>query len=100
MFDGYRARRLTPGLGRVIRAVLSTNRTITRRARRLADESDVHLVAGGDIRQALLKTPCSPGEIEAMEERRLESMPDTQAAISALLRVEVSCLLALRLRPQ
>jgi superfamily II DNA or RNA helicase len=91
-FDGYRARRLTPGSGRVIRAVLSTNGTITRRARRLADESDVHLVAGGDIGQALLKTPCSPGEIEAMEERRLESMPDTQAAISALLRVEVSCL--------
>ncbi len=87
-FDGYRARRLRPASsGRVIRAVLSTNGTITKQARRLANEAGVHLVAGGDIRQALLKTPCSPGEIEAMEQRRLGSMRDTQAAIDSFLRI-------------
>jgi hypothetical protein len=86
-FDGYRARRLRPGLsGRVIRAVLTTNGTITKRARRLAHEGGVHLQSASDIKQALLKTPCSPGEIEAMEQRRLGSMLDTQAAINVFLQ--------------
>jgi hypothetical protein len=86
-FDGYRARRLrSASSGRVIRAVLSTNGTITKQARRVANEAGVHLVAGGDIRQALLKTRCSLGEIEAMEQRRLGSMPDTQAAINVFLQ--------------
>jgi hypothetical protein len=70
----------------VVRAVLSTNGTITKQARRAADEAGVDLVAGSDIRQALLKTRCSLGEIEAMEQRRLGSMPDTQAAINVFLQ--------------
>jgi hypothetical protein len=53
-FDGYRGRRLrSASSGRVIRAVLSTNGTITKQARRAADEAGVDLVAGGDIRRAL-----------------------------------------------
>ncbi len=86
-FDGYRARRLrSASSGRVIRAVLSTNGTITKQARRAANEAGVQLVASGDIGQALSKISCSLGEIEAMEQRRLGSMPDTQAAIDAFLR--------------
>ena len=85
-FDGYRARRLRSASSRrVIRAVLITNGPITRQARRAANEAGVHLVVGGDIKQVLLKTPCSLGEIEAMEQRRLGSMPDTQAAIDRFL---------------
>lgn len=85
-FDGYRARRLKPSLASyVLRAVLSTNGTLTKRARQLANERGVELIEGSGLKGTLLDTPCSAGEVEAMEQRRLASMPDVQAAINRFL---------------
>jgi HJR/Mrr/RecB family endonuclease len=86
-FDGYRARQLrSASSGRVLRAVLSTNGTLTKRARQLADQKGVQFGEGSELKRTLLNTPCSAGEVEAMEQRRLASMPDVQAVINRFLQ--------------
>ncbi|HUY28223.1 MAG TPA: SNF2-related protein [Candidatus Binataceae bacterium] len=85
--DGYRARRLKVSTSSyVLRAVLSTNGTLTKRACQLANERGVLFVEGSGLKRTLLNTPCSAGEVEAMEQRRLASMPDVQAAINRFLQ--------------
>ncbi|MGD0076231.1 MAG: SNF2-related protein [Candidatus Binataceae bacterium] len=85
--DGYRAWRLRRvSSSYALQAVLSTNGTLTKRARQLADERGVLFVEGSGLQRTLLDTPCSAGEVEVMEQRRLASMPDVQAAINRFLQ--------------
>ena len=82
----YRLRLRHALSGRVIRLVLSTNGKLTRRARQSADQNGVQFIEGSELTRTLSSTPCSAGEVEAMEHRRLSSMPDVQAAINRFLQ--------------
>lgn len=83
MYRGRHLRGIPRGV--ILRPVVVTNGMFTSRARRLARDRDVELVAGCDFGKLLEETPCTPAEIEAMEERRLASMHDVQAAIKNML---------------
>lgn len=83
--DIYRHRYLRDAMQRyVIHAIVATNGRFTRKARSLASERDIELVTVNELNVMLEQTPCTPGEIEAMESRRLASMRDIQAAIKRL----------------
>lgn len=86
-FDGYRARFLR-ALPRtfMLCPVLVTNGSFTARARAEVKGRDIRLVANTDLWQLLNETPCTPGDVEAMESRRLASMRDVQVAIERLVR--------------
>lgn len=84
-FDGYRTRFrrfLTQKI--TLRPMLVTNGTFTARARTEAKVRDVKLVANSDLWKLLEETPSTPAEVEMMEDRRLASMRDVQAAIERL----------------
>ncbi len=68
-----------------LRPVVVTNGVFTKGARAAAQARDVELVGDPELSRLLEQTPCTPAEIEAMEERRLASMRDVQAAIKSLL---------------
>lgn len=89
-FDGYRARFLK-ALPRAFAfcPVLVTNGSFTARARAEVRGRDVQLVANTDLWQLLNETPCTLGDIEAMEGRRLASLRDVQVAIECLVRSSV-----------
>ena len=82
-FDGYRAcwLRALSHTCTLRPPIIVTNGTFTRKARREAKERDVKLVAQADLWSLLDGTPCTPGEVTAMQDRRLASMRDVQAAI-------------------
>lgn len=86
-FDGYRARFLrTLPRTFMLCPVLVTNGSFTARARAEVKGRDIRLVANTDLWQLLNETPCTPGDLEAMESRRLASMRDVQVAIERLVR--------------
>jgi hypothetical protein len=83
--DTYRyryLRALTQDYG--VHPVVVTNGSFTGQARSLARERDIELVSGPELWNVLEQISCTPGEIEVMESRRLESMRDVQAAILRL----------------
>ena len=64
-----------------LQPVVVTNGTFTKAAKSEGRERDVELVSEGDLWTLLEQTPCTPGDIEAMEARRLASMADLRAAL-------------------
>ena len=83
--DIYRGRYLRDAIQQyVFHGIVATNGKFTRQAKSLASERDIELVAALELGAMLKDTPCTPGEIEAMESRRLASMRDVQAAITRL----------------
>ena len=61
--------------------VIVSNGTFTSTARRQALECDVELIGDLELWKLLSQTPCTRGELEAIENRRAESMKDVQAAL-------------------
>jgi len=82
----YRARYLR-GIPRTValRPVVVTNGVFTKGARAAGQARDVELVGDPELSRLLEESQCTPAEIEAMEERRLASMRDVQAAIKSLV---------------
>lgn len=70
----------------VLRPVVTTNGTFTSAARSHAKERDVELISHQELCVMLGRYACTPGEVEAMEARRLQSMCDLRAAIERLGR--------------
>lgn len=84
-FDGYRLRlRRFLKQATSLRAVLVTNGSFTAKARAEARARDIQLVAKINLWALLDETPATPAEVEMMEDRRLASMRDVQAAIERL----------------
>ncbi len=84
--DIYRARFLRGHSQDVLmRPVVVTNGQFTRQARRAARERGVELVGCNDLPALLEETPCTPAEAVEMEERRMASMRDVQAALRNML---------------
>jgi hypothetical protein len=63
-----------------------TNGTFTRAARSQARERDIELISQQELGTMLQRTSCTPGEIEAMEARRLASMHDLRIAIEQMAK--------------
>jgi SNF2 family DNA or RNA helicase len=84
--DGYRLRRLKE-FRRVanIRPVLVTNGRLTRRARAEANDRDIKVVELADLSQRLERFPCTRGDLEAMNSRRISSMSDFRAAVLQII---------------
>ena len=61
-----------------------TNGTFTRAARSHARERDIELISQQELCAMLQRIPCAPGEVEAMEARRLASMHDLRIAIEQI----------------
>ncbi|MBI4457332.1 MAG: restriction endonuclease [Acidobacteria bacterium] len=82
----YRARYLR-GIPRTVtlRPIVVTNGMFTAKARAEARARDVELVGDPDLWRLLEETPCTPAEVENVEQRRLASMRDVQAAIKSLV---------------
>lgn len=73
--DTYSIRYLGPLQRRhTLHAIVVTNGIFTHAAKSQARERDIELVSKQELCAALEQTPCTPGEVEAMEARRLESM--------------------------
>jgi hypothetical protein len=86
-FEGYRGRWLRPRAATlVLRAVLATNGRFTSRTRAEARGRDIVLIDEADLDRLLTAVPCTPGDIEAMEGRRLASMRDVQVGIEQIVR--------------
>lgn len=84
--DLYRARYLRNLSGTsTILPVVITNGRFTPKAKEEAQSRDVQLIEDTDLWRLLEETPCTPAEIEAMEDRRLATMRDVLAAIDALV---------------
>jgi HJR/Mrr/RecB family endonuclease len=83
--DTYRDRNLGSARNRyTLRPIIVTNGTFTCVAESQARERDVDLTSEQELCVMLDRTPCTPGEVEAMEARRLASMRDLRAAIEQL----------------
>lgn len=83
--DLYRNRYLrSVHRGHVLRPVVTTNGTFTGAARSHAKERDVELISHQELCAMLDRYACTPGEVEAMEARRLQSMRDLRIAIEQL----------------
>jgi len=83
--DTYRDRNLNWVRHRyTLRPMIVTNGTFTRVAQSQARERDVELISEQELCVMLDRMPCTPGEVEAMEARRLASMRDLRAAIEQL----------------
>jgi hypothetical protein len=61
--------------------VIVSNGTFTSMARKQALECDVELIGDLELWRVLNQTPCTRAELEVMENRRVESMRDVQAAL-------------------
>jgi restriction endonuclease Mrr len=86
-FEGYRARWVRPRAATfVLRAVLATNGRFTSKTRAEARGRDIELVDDADLDRLLAAIPCTPGDIEAMEGRRLASMRDVQVGIEQIVQ--------------
>ena len=80
--DTYRHRHLRAiSQRRSLQAVVVTNALFTAAAKSVARLRDVDLISEQELWAMLEQTPCTPGELEAMEARRLASMRDLHAAI-------------------
>ena len=64
--------------------VIVSNGTFTSMARKQALECDVELIGDLELWKLLNQTPCTRAELEVMENRRVESMRDVQAALKGL----------------
>lgn len=64
-------------------AVIVSNGTFTSMARKRALECDVELIGDFELWKLLAQTPCTRAELEVIENRRVESMRDLQAALRA-----------------
>jgi hypothetical protein len=62
--------------------VIVSNGTFTSTARKEALERDVELMGDIELWKLLNQTPCTRAELEVMENRRVESMRDVQAALN------------------
>jgi hypothetical protein len=83
--DTYRHRYLRALTGKyALHGAVVTNGKFTNRARALAHERDIKIVSAAELGDMLEQTPCTPGEVEAVESDRLASMRDVQAAILRL----------------
>lgn len=83
--DFYHARYLGAfGARCSIRPTVVTNSRFTRTARRLASERGVELVDGEELKARLQAHPCSRGEIETQEAKRLASQRQLPEAVRAL----------------
>jgi superfamily II DNA or RNA helicase len=83
--DLYRVRHLRElpkGMG--LSSVIVSNGTFTSTARKEASELDVEVVGDLELWKLLSQTPCTRAELEAVENRRAESMRDVQAALKGL----------------
>ena len=80
--ETYRHRHLgAVSQGENLRSVVVTNGTFTKAAKSEGRERDVELVSEEELWALLERTPCTPGEIEAVEARRLASVADLRAAL-------------------
>ncbi len=61
--------------------VIVSNGTFTSMARKQGLECDVELIGDLELWKLLSQTPCTRAELEAIENRRVESMKDVQAAL-------------------
>jgi superfamily II DNA or RNA helicase len=61
--------------------VIVSNGTFTSMARKQGLECDVELIGDLELWKLLNQTPCTRAELEVMENRRVESMRDVQAAL-------------------
>jgi hypothetical protein len=83
-FDGCRARRFRQLSKSVLfRMTLVTNGKLTSAARKAARERDIHILAGADLMRKLEAQPCTAMDVQTANDRRLASMRDVQARISA-----------------
>jgi len=83
--DLYRMRhlqRLSASVG--LFPVIVSNGTFTSSARKQALECDVELIGDIELWKLLSQTPCTRAELEMVENRRVESMKDVQAALKNL----------------
>jgi len=64
--------------------VIVSNGTFTSMARKQALECDVELIGDLELWKLLHQTPCTRAELEVVENRRVESMKDLQAALKNL----------------
>jgi SNF2 family DNA or RNA helicase len=84
-FDSYRGRWLHGIANRMnLKALLITNGKYTRAAKSHASVSDVQILSDNDLWPLLEDKPCTLGEIEVMENRRMASMRDVQREINRL----------------
>ena len=84
--DGYRLRRLREfRLLGGIRPVLITNGRLSKRARTEARDRDIRVVDLSALAQRLERFPCTRGDLEAMNSRRISSMSDFRAAVLEIL---------------
>jgi hypothetical protein len=61
--------------------VIVSNGTFTSMARKQAVECDVELIGDLELWRLLKQIPCTRAELEVIENRRVESMKDVQAAL-------------------
>jgi len=64
--------------------VIVCNSAFTSMARRESLDRDVELIGDPELRNLLKQTPCTRAELEVMENRRVESMKELQAAFRKL----------------
>ena len=64
--------------------VIVSNGTFTSMARKQCVECDVELIGDSELWKLLNQTPCTRAELEVVENRRVESMKDLQAALKNL----------------
>ncbi|MHB8501147.1 MAG: SNF2-related protein [Candidatus Acidiferrales bacterium] len=80
--DLYRVRHLRSlPTGMSLLPVIVSNGTFTSMARKQALECDVELIGDLELWKLLNQTPCTRAELEVIENRRVESMKDVQAAL-------------------
>jgi len=60
--------------------VIVSNGTFTSMARKEAVERDVEVMGDLELWKLLAQTPCTRAELEAIDNRRVESMKDVQTA--------------------
>ncbi|HXX24461.1 MAG TPA: SNF2-related protein [Terriglobia bacterium] len=85
--DTYLSRYLAPlRQGYALRLTVATNGSFTRAAQRQARERDIDLITLQELCAMLQRTPCTLGEVEAMEARRLATMRDLRVAIEQMGR--------------
>jgi superfamily II DNA or RNA helicase len=84
--DLYRVRHLRNLTSSIsIFPVIVSNGTFTSMARSEAGNRDVLLIGDLDLWKLLAATPCTRGEVEVVEARRLASMKDVQVALAQYL---------------
>jgi hypothetical protein len=83
-FNGYRARRLNQASkGRALVPALVTNGSALKSTRNYAQEKGLQIIERQELMRLVVEARLSLLEVEAMEHRRLASMPEVQAALDS-----------------